>query len=88
MTAKQQLTALMLAAGKGHVEFVSLLLDLAVDVNARTVDGKTAMSHADGAGHTGIVQLLKRQRQGPTKKKASGQRSALADSIDGVRIEL
>lgn len=50
-------TALMHAAGEGHVDFVQLLLEKGAQVNTRTDEG-TALIEAVIGGHTEIVKLL------------------------------
>ncbi|UCC74274.1 MAG: ankyrin repeat domain-containing protein [Gemmatimonadota bacterium] len=52
-------TPLMGAALFGHTEVGSLLLKHGADVNAKAVDGATALSLAEQAGHTEVANLLR-----------------------------
>lgn len=52
-------TALMLAAGRGHTDAVELLCESGANVNAkRSTDGKTALMDACWAGHLPVVKVL------------------------------
>jgi serine/threonine-protein phosphatase 6 regulatory ankyrin repeat subunit B len=48
-----------MASQEGHQEVVRALLHAKADVNAKTVDGATALMMALQEGHHGVVQLLK-----------------------------
>lgn len=48
----------MLAAQNGYCEIAQILLDGGARINARTLDGKTALSLAAGFNHPDIVKLL------------------------------
>jgi len=52
------ITPLLLAAEDGHKDFVKLLIEHQVDVNAQAKDGFTALHTACLEGHTDIVRLL------------------------------
>lgn len=54
----QQMTALSVAARRGHTEMVRLLLHAGADKNLRDVGGRTALAYAARVGHTEIVRLL------------------------------
>ena len=52
-------TALMLAADKGHAPVVNLLIcDQRVDPTLATQQGGTVLMHAAQSGHTAVVKLL------------------------------
>jgi N-acetylmuramoyl-L-alanine amidase len=51
-------TALMAAAGAGHVDIVALLLRAGASVDARNRDGWTALTFAAAGGHAAVVELL------------------------------
>jgi ankyrin repeat protein len=90
-TRTTKLTSLILAAQNGHADFIELLLGLSVDVNAITTDGKTAFSLATAGGFDAALQVLQRSKvsqQRVKDPKESADESALADELDGVRIEL
>ncbi|KAH7378247.1 ankyrin repeat-containing domain protein [Pyrenochaeta sp. MPI-SDFR-AT-0127] len=55
---KDYLTALMIAALKGHGEIVKLLLAAGADTKATDRQGKTAMMLASEAGHREIQEIL------------------------------
>ncbi len=50
----------MNAVGEGQTETVRVLLDAAADVSAKTEIGITALTIATQAGHTEIIELLKK----------------------------
>lgn len=51
-------TALMVAAFKGHLEMVRVLLAARADVNAKMTDGNTALIVASQNGHLEVVRAL------------------------------
>ena len=51
-------TPLIIAAMNGHREIVRILLARGADVNARDMEGWTAMRYATGYGYTEIALLL------------------------------
>jgi uncharacterized protein len=53
-------TLLMNAARGGYMEIAKLLVQHGVDVNARTLDGETALKIATQKGHNVIVDFLKK----------------------------
>ncbi len=55
---KEDRTALMLAAGRGHLEAVMALLDKGVNVRLTDSAGRTALAHACFRGHGEIAKLL------------------------------
>ena len=52
-------TALILAAGTGHMGVAALLIAKGADVNARDASGATALTVASRAGHQALVELLR-----------------------------
>ena len=81
----------MLAAFRGNTAAVINLLERGADVNARDVDGDTALMFAAHGGHALVVALLlqyganvyARARNGWTAKKAaqSGLHEQIADML-------
>lgn len=53
-------TALYMAAGRGHVSFVELLLSRGADPSMRRAGGRTPLGIAAYNGHTEVVRLLLR----------------------------
>jgi len=51
-------TPVMIAAGVGHVDVLSLLLRWKGDVNAISDQGATALFYAVGNGHANVVRVL------------------------------
>lgn len=52
------LRVLMIAAGKGHVAIVDLLLQQGVDVDAENIDGQTALMLAGSRNHRRVCEIL------------------------------
>ena len=50
--------ALMIAIDKGHTELAQQLMQARADVNAKDMNGRTALYHAAYEGHMTLVQLL------------------------------
>ncbi|CAO2654101.1 Nn.00g108340.m01.CDS01 [Neocucurbitaria sp. VM-36] len=69
-------TALMIAAMKGHVDIVRLLLHAGADVEMRDRRGKTALVLAQEGGHAEVVQLLGEGKEGgmQTAKEELGRK--------------
>jgi ankyrin repeat protein len=63
---------LLVAAGKGELTRVQELLDNDVRVNARGVDGRTALMEAAYGGHTEVVKLLLASGANVTPRKDDG----------------
>ena len=51
-------TALMLAAQRGHIELVNLLLKNGADVDARNLNGETVMMRAAENDRVAMVKIL------------------------------
>jgi uncharacterized protein len=51
-------TALMFAAGEGHVEVCQALLENKADPNLKDKDGDTALDHARANQHQNVLELL------------------------------
>lgn len=51
-------TALHIGSEKGHFEFVNYLLSLGVDINFRSINGKSAYNYAIDSLHNDIAELL------------------------------
>lgn len=66
-------TPLIVAALKGHHDCLNVLLQYKADVHHRNVHGMTAMHAAASAGHTAIVDYLKRQGADPLARDNFGQ---------------
>jgi uncharacterized protein len=66
-------TPLMIAASKGAVHTVQILLDAHVDVNARRFEGATALMDAASSGQAEIVTMLLRAGADPSIKDKNGK---------------
>ena len=55
---QDQFTPLMAAAQEGHIEVVTLLANRGGDLEARDIDGGTALMSASANGQLAIVQFL------------------------------
>jgi len=53
------MTALMLAAGKGHVDAVNVLLRAGADINVVVPNGATALTYATVNGHDNVISILR-----------------------------
>ena len=60
-------TALHMAASKGRLEIVQLLINAGADVDAARDDGAAAMSRARQSGHDGVVRALSEAGERPRK---------------------
>ncbi|KAL3693235.1 hypothetical protein R1sor_006886 [Riccia sorocarpa] len=69
-------TALMVAAGKGRMEDVQLLLSLGADRTLLSKDGATALDWASTYGHEDVVDLL---------KKYQGEKMTLDEEAEMLR---
>lgn len=52
-------SALIWAAGKGHLQSVEILLEQGADRTLKDFDGQTALEHARASGHQHIVERLR-----------------------------
>ncbi len=59
-----ELTPLRQATLKNHLAVVRVLLDWGAEINAQDSNGKTALDLATEQGHTEMVRLLVRAREG------------------------
>lgn len=72
-----ELTALMIAAIKGHRVVVSELLSLGAETEARDEDGRTALIIATQRGDCEVVQLLLARDADPNAKNFEGWTSLI-----------
>lgn len=85
--------ALIVAAGKGRDDIVqALLMDKAIDLNAKDEDGFSALMAAAGGGYTAIVQTLTNKGADVNAKNLNGETALMWATIFGhydiVRILL
>lgn len=57
--------ALMLAAAAGHAEVVRLLVEAGSEINARDIEGATALALAEANGHLDVMSALGAPAGGP-----------------------
>ena len=77
-------TALMGAAGEGHLEIAKLLLAKSAEVNAQTDEG-TALMMAVSGGHTDIVKLLLDAGAEVNRKHRTGRTALMMSAGRSVR---
>ncbi|KAL3248074.1 hypothetical protein ABHI18_012178, partial [Aspergillus niger] len=81
--------ALHIAAGKGHLPVVELLLQLpGINVNAQDKHGSTALHKAVYNGRLPIVELLLQHRETDVNKKDNYGCTALHEAIDEGRLRV
>lgn len=71
------MTALMVAAGKGRVEDVKLLLSLGADLSAAAKNGHTAADWAETYGHDAVFLLLNSHKDDKLQSQALAAETAL-----------
>lgn len=72
---------LMVAAFRGRVQIVALLLGRGADVNARTASQATALHFASVQGHINVVRLLLAQPEVKCNLKDSYGRTPLMGAV-------
>jgi ankyrin repeat protein len=77
----QNYTAMMLAAGHGHLEIMNLLLDHGADVNARNYADGTALGMAAQSGHLHVVRALLARGADPAAKNRAGATAETAAAL-------
>jgi len=84
------LTALMLAAGRGHVRVVDVLLKAGADVNATDRDGMSVLSYAAKLGRPSVIPMLLQAGAKVSHAARIGTRpldfAALQGDVDTARI--
>ena len=70
---KGDVHTLHFAASSGHVEVVTALLDVGVDIEARDKCGWTALRFAASSGHVEVVTALLDAGADPKAKNSDGQ---------------
>lgn len=71
------MTALMVAAGRGRVEDVKLLLSLGADLSAAAKNGHTAADWAETYGHNAVTSLLNSHKDDKLHSQALAAETAL-----------
>lgn len=85
---KTGLTALHLAAAKGHYDVVDLLVGLGANVNAAANDGRTPLHVAAAAGDDAVVALLLLKGANATARDRDGKTPLDLATTDAVRKRL
>jgi hypothetical protein len=68
-------TPLHSAAGHGHVEVVTTLVELGADIGALTEDGETPLQISIDCGHHHVARVLRAlERSARTKKEAEAKK--------------
>lgn len=79
---KEGRTPLILAAGKGHLRSVEVLLRAGANVDARSRDGRTALYRAAANGDRALVEMLLAAGADPTIGDVDHCRSAIGVARD------
>jgi len=79
-------TALIMAAARGHIKVVTLLLDRGAELDVKNTSGDTALIRAARGGHTQVVSLLLDRGAELGMKNNSGH-TALIDAVDGEGLK-
>lgn len=74
------MTALMVAAGKGRVEDVKLLLSLGADSSAAAKNGHTAADWAETYGHKTVSLLLNSHKDDKLQSQALAAEAAILEN--------
>lgn len=80
-------TALHLAAEKGHMGIVQLLLDTGIDINAANKDAQTCLHIAVSQNNTSMASLLLEKGASAEKKNGLGQ-NALHLAVEKGNVAL
>lgn len=67
-------SALTIAAERGHISTVKILLENGANIHHQGKDSKTALEWAEASGHTAIVTLLTQDKE--CEKRAAEDRAA------------
>ena len=78
-----RMTPLMVAAGKGRVEEVKLLLSLGADLSAAAKNGHTAADWAETYGHDAVFLLLNSLKNDKLQSQALVAETALLHEYQG-----
>ncbi|KAK3298588.1 ankyrin repeat-containing domain protein [Chaetomium fimeti] len=80
------------AAGRGHIDMVTLLLEKGADISHRNIHGQTPLSHAVGGGHPDMITLLLKEgadiEQGDKNDRAPLSHAAEKGHLDMVTLLL